>query len=44
MQSFYNGLNVESKQMIDLTARGSLSGLTLKQCEDLISIRASNDE
>jgi hypothetical protein len=44
MQSFYNGLDVESKQMIDLTIGGSLSGLTLKQCEELISIRASNDE
>ena len=44
IQYFYHGLIDESKQMIDLTAGGSLSELTVKQCNDLISIRASNDE
>ena len=44
MQSFYSGLTDESKQMIDLTAEGSLSNLTLKQCKDLIMTRASNGD
>ena len=44
IQYFYHGLSYKSKQMVDLTVGGSLGELTVKQCNDLISSRASNDE
>ena len=44
VQFFYNGLTNETKQMIDSTAGGSLSELTVEQCLHLFAVRASNDE
>jgi hypothetical protein len=44
IEFFYSGLNNEIKLMMDACAGGSLSNLTLKDCEDLFAKRAFNDE
>ena len=44
IQYFYNGINDETKEMIDLSAGGAICNLTLPECVKLFKVRSFNDE
>ena len=44
IQYFYNGLNDETKEMIDLSTGGAICNLTLSEYVKLFEVRSFNDE
>ena len=44
IQYFYNELNDETKEMIDLSVGGAICNLTLSECVKFFEVRSFNDE
>ena len=44
IQYFYNGLNDQTKELINLSPGGAICNLTLSECVKLFGVRSFNDE